>query len=55
MIFIAQRACMGGFCHFREKCMHHMQPLSRNIPAERLCTPGQEKVMFFKPAAARQP
>lgn len=55
MIFTVQRGCMGGFCHLREKCVHHMQSLNRNAPAERLCTPGQETVMFFKPAAARQP
>jgi hypothetical protein len=48
------KACMGGFCHLREKCGHHMAPSSKEDPAERLCTPGAEKAMFFVSAVRAQ-
>lgn len=43
------KPCMGGFCARREKCAHHVDPTDRVRPAERLCTPGAEAVMFFLP------
>ena len=33
------RACMGGWCHLRDRCQHHTTPFRGN-PAERLCVPG---------------
>jgi hypothetical protein len=43
------KACMGGFCRLREKCRHHVSPGNRQRPAERLCSPGSERGMFFVP------
>lgn len=55
MSVVANRACIGAFCHLREKCVHHVELVRPDLPAERLCIPGQEMAMFFKPAEARQP
>jgi hypothetical protein len=45
------KACLGGFCHLREKCAHHHSPDRYEDPSERLCTPGAERAMFFVPVA----
>lgn len=45
------RPCMGGWCHLRDRCAHYEQPDSAEHPAERLCDPGQERIMFFAPLA----
>lgn len=45
------KPCMGGLCRHRDQCLHHEAPDNRTTddhPAERLCDPGYEKVMFFK-------
>lgn len=49
--------CMGGFCHLREKCSHHHNEGRNSDPAERMCTPGAEREMFFvqKPEEASKP
>lgn len=49
------RACMGGFCHLREKCEHHHSPDQYEDSAERLCAPGAERTMFFVPVVAAAP
>lgn len=43
------RACMGGWCHHRTKCMHYEAPTCLSVPSERLCEPGGEREMFFIP------
>ena len=49
------KPCMGGFCQLRDKCRHHVAPMNRDNPAERLCEMGQERVMFFKPLQSESP
>ena len=36
-------ACMGGWCHRRDKCASYVLPPhpARENPAERLCSPGK--------------
>lgn len=41
--------CMGGLCSRRDKCAHYGAPTERAEPAERLCQPGDEDLMFFLP------
>lgn len=36
--------CMGGWCSVRTRCVHYLEPATRNEPAERLC--GKEREMF---------
>lgn len=33
-------ACMGGFCHRRDRCEHYAAT-SRRVVVERLCEPGR--------------
>ncbi len=41
------KPCMGGWCHYRAKCLHHTSPTNKHEPAERLCDKGLEREMFF--------
>jgi hypothetical protein len=48
---------MGGWCRYREQCQHYDCPTDRETndnPAERLCEPGYEKVMFFRRVMDRE-
>lgn len=34
-------ACMGGWCHVRDRCAHHHSP--SRVVSERLCERGREE------------
>lgn len=45
-------ACMGGWCHQREQCPHHMEAKSAS-PVERLCVRGRDGIRLIQASAFR--